>query len=137
MLCVVSMSITSTWSLYFHDVDESEERRVVRSAKDRAIEEVINTGVQIKNHANIKDYNGLVDDFDRLYKAYDKYLRAPEATTPLKPYIRILMFLEDTFAVCTTNDEVITGCKWSWAEEAKQDEFQVIQCVAPQDKEAQ
>lgn len=71
----------------------------MRSAKDRAKDEVVNVGIQLKNHGNIKDFNGIVDDFDRLNKAYDKYLRAPEATTPLKPYIRILMYLEDLFAV--------------------------------------
>eukprot|EP01116_Phalansterium_solitarium_P004436 TRINITY_DN1543_c0_g1_i2.p1 TRINITY_DN1543_c0_g1~~TRINITY_DN1543_c0_g1_i2.p1 ORF type:complete len:954 (+),score=408.35 TRINITY_DN1543_c0_g1_i2:149-3010(+) len=80
------------------DSDEgSGKKRVVRSAKDKAIEDfrsLINT---VNNHIRINDWNAITDDFDNLNKLLSKSQRVlnPEGNRTPRIYIRALVILED------------------------------------------
>ncbi len=75
--------------------DSEDEKRVVRSAKDKRHEEIQNVLRNLNNHKKIKDMSKVEVDFDELVKLYEKAQKMNEVDTYPKFYIRVLAQMED------------------------------------------
>ncbi|VDN09388.1 unnamed protein product [Dibothriocephalus latus] len=75
--------------------DSEDEKRVVRSAKDKRQEEMRNVLRSLNNHKKIKDMSNVMADFEELVKLYEKALKLNEVEKNAKFYIRCLTQLED------------------------------------------
>ncbi|XP_023230769.1 eukaryotic translation initiation factor 3 subunit C-like [Centruroides sculpturatus] len=87
--------ITSTFT--FSD-EEEETKRVVRSAREKRYEELVDIIKQVKNHKKIKDMSKLLTSFENLSRAFMKakpVIDKEEGGMTPKFYIRCLVELED------------------------------------------
>eukprot|EP00644_Phytophthora_capsici_P010446 jgi/Phyca11/116367/e_gw1.30.3.1 len=85
----------SRWAVQ-SDSDSDEEVRVVKSAKDKALENMERNCSAIKNHMKINDWTQIQTEFDELAKQLD---RAKKTMTTLPVfYLRTMVALEDFLA---------------------------------------
>jgi len=75
--------------------DSEDEKRVVRSAKDKRREEIQNVLRNLNNHKKIKDMTNVMVSFDELVKLYEKASKMNELETYPKFYVQCLAQLED------------------------------------------
>ncbi|VDO04725.1 unnamed protein product [Rodentolepis nana] len=75
--------------------DSEDEKRVVRSAKDKRHEEMTNLLRSLNNHKKIKDMSRVETAFDELVKLYEKALKMNEIDVYPTFYIRMLAQMED------------------------------------------
>ncbi|KAL5108367.1 hypothetical protein TcWFU_000585 [Taenia crassiceps] len=75
--------------------DSEDEKRVVRSAKDKRHEEIQSILRNLNNHKKIKDISKVETDFDELVKVYEKAHKMNEVDVYPKFYIRVLAQMED------------------------------------------
>lgn len=80
--------------------DSEDEKRVVRSAKDKRLEEIQNILRNLFNHKKIKDMSKVEVDFDELVKIYEKAQKLGELDLYPKFYIRVLAQMEDFINEC-------------------------------------
>lgn len=95
-----STAITSAFT--FSD-EEEETKRVVRSAREKRYEELVEIIKQIKNHKKIKDMSKLLTSFENLTRAFIKarpVIEKEEGGVIPKFYIRCLVELEDFITDC-------------------------------------
>lgn len=74
---------------------ESDENRVVRSAKDKCKEDLSEVCEELRNKININDWAAIQSVFDKLGKQLEKSMKVLEVRTPPKRYLRLLVELED------------------------------------------
>ncbi|RMX68262.1 hypothetical protein KXD40_003850 [Peronospora effusa] len=85
----------SRWAVQ-SDSDSEEEVRVVKSAKDKALEQMERNCNNIKNYMKINDWTQIQTEFDELTKQFE---RAKKTMTTLPTfYLRTMMTLEDFLA---------------------------------------
>ncbi|XP_006009999.1 eukaryotic translation initiation factor 3 subunit C [Latimeria chalumnae] len=75
--------------------DEEDTKRVVRSAKDKRFEELMNLIKTIRNAMKIRDMTKCLEEFELLGKAFMKSKSIVDKEGVPKFYIRILVDLED------------------------------------------
>ena len=91
------------------DSDSEDARRVVRSAKDKRVEELTHIVEEIRNKMKINDWVGISSNFDKLNKQLDKINRAGALTKVPKIYVKALLELEDFLAAALANKEARKG----------------------------
>merc|ERR1712106_305838 len=78
--------------------DEADDKRIVRSAKEKRYEALYTIIKSIRNSKKIKDFNKMLSLYEDLLKAYDKakpvILKEENGVTP-RFFIRILVEMED------------------------------------------
>ncbi|CAI5745012.1 unnamed protein product [Peronospora destructor] len=85
----------SRWAVQ-SDSDSEEEVRVVKSAKDKALEHMERNCNNIRNHMKINDWMQIQTEFDELTKQFE---RAKKTMSTLPTfYLRTMMSLEDFLA---------------------------------------
>lgn len=94
------VSRTYAWS-----DDEDDQKRVVRSEKDKRFEELQGIIKNLKNHRNIKDMASVLTDFEDLGRAYDRSRKIIEKEGVPKFYIKNLGELEDFVNECWEDRE--------------------------------
>jgi translation initiation factor 3 subunit C len=75
--------------------ESEEERRVVKSAKTKATEELANICNEIRNKMNINDWFSIQTLWDKLHKQVEKTKRAIGMLGTPRPYIKIIVELEE------------------------------------------
>ncbi|XP_022096301.1 eukaryotic translation initiation factor 3 subunit C-like isoform X2 [Acanthaster planci] len=87
---------------FFLSDSEEEVKRVVRSAKSKRHEEIMDVIKQIKNQKKIRDVSRVLSSFDDLIRVYQKAQKVlcPEGTTPPRFYVRTLVELEEFVNEC-------------------------------------
>lgn len=81
----------------FSDSDsDDDEVRVVKSAKERALETFTKHISSLRNHMKNRDYYGIQTEFDELSKAMVKAKKILAEGVP-RPLVRILVDLEDDY----------------------------------------
>ena len=74
--------------------ESEEEKRVVRSAKDKRADELRVILRQLNNHKKIRDFSALLSDFEELLKIYEKGKKADEGK--MNYYIFVCIFVTNT-----------------------------------------
>ena len=87
------------------DSDSEDNRRVLRSAKDKRVEELSTIVEEIRNKLKINDWVGVGTNFDKLNKQLDKIRRAGNLTKTPKIYVKALVEMEDALAAAMANKE--------------------------------
>jgi translation initiation factor 3 subunit C len=82
----------SRWAVQ-SDSDSEEEVRVVKSAKDKALENMENKCSGIKNHMKINDWTQIQTEFDDLVKLLERAKKSLNALPTF--YLRTMVALED------------------------------------------
>ncbi len=77
------------------DSESEEERRVVKSAKTKATEELANICNEIRNKMNINDWFSIQTLWDKLHKQVEKTKRTIGMLGTPRPYIKIIVELEE------------------------------------------
>ncbi|DBA87382.1 hypothetical protein WJX77_002170 [Trebouxia sp. C0004] len=77
------------------DSDSEDDKRVIRSAKDRRFDELQATCHEIRNKVNINDWSSVQSLFDKLNKQLEKTQKVTDAIGVPRVYVRILVELED------------------------------------------
>ena len=77
------------------DSESEDERRVVRSAKDRATEELLSICNELRNKMHINDWQSIQTLWDKLNKQLERTQKVTGAIGTPRPYIKILVELED------------------------------------------
>ncbi|MCL7047848.1 hypothetical protein MKW94_022397 [Papaver nudicaule] len=94
---------------YLHSDSEDSEpdvpKRVIKSAKDKRLDEIKATVEQLKNAMKINDWVSLQDNFDKMIRQLEKVMIATGAVKPPTLYIRTLVMLEDFLAEALANKE--------------------------------
>ena len=70
-MCFCSFHIFQHVSFQFSD-DEGDDKRVVRSAKEKRFEALYSIIKTIRNSMKIKDFNKMLSSYEELLKAFDK-----------------------------------------------------------------
>ena len=70
-MCFCSFHIFQHVSSQFSD-DEGDDKRVVRSAKEKRFEALYSIIKTIRNSMKIKDFNKMLSSYEELLKAFDK-----------------------------------------------------------------
>lgn len=94
---------TAITSAFTFSDEEEETKRVVRSAREKRYEELVEIIKQIKNHKKIKDMSKLLTSFENLTRAFIKarpVIEKEESGVIPKFYIRCLVELEDFITDC-------------------------------------
>ncbi|QDZ17597.1 subunit C of eukaryotic translation initiation factor 3 [Chloropicon primus] len=87
------------------DSDLEDARRVVRSAKDKRVEELTHIVEEIRNKMKINDWVGISSNFDKLNKQLDKIKRSGALTKTPKIYVKALIEMEDFLTAALGNKE--------------------------------
>ncbi|KAI3856974.1 hypothetical protein MKX03_019034 [Papaver bracteatum] len=85
--------------------DGTNKVRVIKSAKDKRLDEIKATVEQLKNGMKINDWVSLQENFDKMNRQLEKVMRATEAVKAPTLYIRALVMLEDFLAEALANKE--------------------------------
>jgi hypothetical protein len=89
---------------YFDSSSDEDEKRVVRSEKDKRFEAIRQVITKIKDKMRIKDFISISDEFDNLGKEFEKAKKVVDKEGIPIFYIRICYVLEQ-FVNTITNDE--------------------------------
>jgi hypothetical protein len=89
---------------YFDSSSDEDEKRVVRSEKDKRFEAIRQVITKIKDKMKIKDFISISDEFDNLGKEFEKAKKVVDKEGIPVFYIRICYVLEQ-FVNTITNDE--------------------------------
>merc|ERR1711872_738762 len=84
-------------AILFSD-DETDDKRVVRSAKEKRYEVLFTIIKSIRNSKKIKDFNKMLSSYEDLLKAFEKakpVIAKEEKGVVPRFYIRILVEMED------------------------------------------
>ncbi|KAK9812688.1 hypothetical protein WJX72_002071 [[Myrmecia] bisecta] len=87
------------------DSDSEDDKRVVKSAKDRRYEELRATCDEIRNKMHINDWSAIQTLFDKLNKQMEKTQKVTETLGVPRVYVRILVELEDFVTKTLGNKE--------------------------------
>ena len=90
--------------MYDSDESEEEEKRVVKTAKQKMWEQMTNVCKQIKQHLRIKDFNQLLGDFTDLNAQLGKSQNIVDKEGVPVFYIRALVRLEDCVLAVTKEE---------------------------------
>eukprot|EP00250_Pteridium_aquilinum_P011825 c20332_g1_i1 orf=228-3125(+) len=85
--------------------DSDDQRRVVRSAKDKRFEEMSYTVEQIKNSMKINDWVSIQENFDKINKQLEKVVRVTESEVAPRLYVKALVMLEDFLSQAFANKD--------------------------------
>ncbi|XP_067137495.1 eukaryotic translation initiation factor 3 subunit C isoform X2 [Centruroides vittatus] len=99
---------TGITSAFTFSDEEEETKRVVRSAREKRYEELVDIIKQVKNHKKIKDMSKLLTSFENLSRAFMKakpVIDKEEGGMTPKFYIRCLVELEDFINNCWEDRE--------------------------------
>ncbi|CAL8466376.1 g5912 [Coccomyxa elongata] len=89
------------------DSDSDDDKRVVRSAKDRRFDELKATCEEMRNKLNINDWSSVQSLFDKLNKQMEKAQKATESLGAPRVYIKMLVELEDRVNATFVNKELV------------------------------
>lgn len=89
----------SRWAVE-SDSDSDDDTRVVKSAKDKALDGVDRACTQLKNHMKINDWAQIQTEFDALFKLVDKAKGSIKTSAGHHPkvFVRTMAALEDLMA---------------------------------------
>ncbi|KAI3973918.1 hypothetical protein MKX01_030494 [Papaver californicum] len=90
---------------YGSDSSGDTKVRVIKSAKDKRLDEIKATVEQLKNGMKINDWVSLQENFDKMNRQLEKVMRATEAVKAPTLYIRALVMLEDFLSEALANKE--------------------------------
>jgi len=77
------------------DSESEDERRVVRSAKDKATEELLSICNDIRNKMHINDWQSIQSLWDKLNKQLEKTQKVTGAIGTPRVFIKLIVELED------------------------------------------
>ncbi|XP_074349012.1 eukaryotic translation initiation factor 3 subunit C-like [Apium graveolens] len=87
------------------DDDSIERKRVIRSAKDKRLDELAAAVDLLKNGMKINDWVSVQESFDKVNKQLEKFMRVTEAQKVPNLYIKALVMLEDYLQQSLANKE--------------------------------